>query len=92
MNATIYLFVGGILGLLVVLLMRVKSPLVIFINVGVGVIGAFLAGWIYTPLFGIHMANQSYFNLSALLVSLAGAAILLSVVNFMLWKGPRLEQ
>lgn len=47
----------------------------------VGVVGALIAGWIISPLVGIPTINQDVFSLSALLVSLLGAIVLLGVVN-----------
>jgi uncharacterized membrane protein YeaQ/YmgE (transglycosylase-associated protein family) len=48
----------------------------------VGIVGAFLAGWILTPLFGAGTINQSDFSFPALLISFAGAVILLLIVTF----------
>ena len=53
----------------------------VFLNIVVGVIGALLAGFLLTPLFGIGTINQSNFSLPALLVSLLGAIVLLAIVN-----------
>ena len=50
-------------------------------NIVVGIVGAFVAGWLLTPLFGIGTINES-FSLPAMLLSLGGAVILLAVVNF----------
>jgi uncharacterized membrane protein YeaQ/YmgE (transglycosylase-associated protein family) len=44
-------------------------------------VGAFVAGWFLTPLFGITTINQNNFSLPALLVSLLGAVLLLAVVR-----------
>jgi uncharacterized membrane protein YeaQ/YmgE (transglycosylase-associated protein family) len=53
----------------------------IMVNVLVGIIGALLAGFLLTPLFGVGTINQSNFSLPSLLLSLFGAIILLAVVN-----------
>jgi uncharacterized membrane protein YeaQ/YmgE (transglycosylase-associated protein family) len=47
----------------------------------VGIVGALLAGFLLSSLFGIGTINQSNFSLPALLVSLLGAIILLAIVN-----------
>jgi uncharacterized membrane protein YeaQ/YmgE (transglycosylase-associated protein family) len=47
----------------------------------VGIVGAFLAGLVLTPLFGVGTINQGNFSLGGLLVSLLGAVILLAIVN-----------
>jgi uncharacterized membrane protein YeaQ/YmgE (transglycosylase-associated protein family) len=61
----------------------------ILLNVVVGIVGAFLAGIVLTPLLGIGTINQSNFSLPALLVSLGGAVILLFVVSLMRGRGVR---
>ena len=45
------------------------------------IIGAFLAGLVLSPLFGIATINQNNFSLGGLLISLLGAVILLAIVN-----------
>ena len=52
-------------------------------NVIVGVVGAFLAGLVLTPLLGTGTINEGNVSLAALLVSLLGAVILLAVVSFL---------
>jgi uncharacterized membrane protein YeaQ/YmgE (transglycosylase-associated protein family) len=54
----------------------------LMLNVIVGIVGAFVAGWFLTPLFGISTINQTNFSFPALLLSLGGAIILLAVLNF----------
>jgi uncharacterized membrane protein YeaQ/YmgE (transglycosylase-associated protein family) len=53
----------------------------LLLDIVVGIVGAFLAGWFLTPLFGVSTINQANFSLPALLVSLLGAIILLAVVR-----------
>jgi uncharacterized membrane protein YeaQ/YmgE (transglycosylase-associated protein family) len=55
----------------------------ILLNVIVGIVGAFIAGYVLTPFFGISTINQNNFSLPALLVSLGGAVILLFVVSLL---------
>jgi uncharacterized membrane protein YeaQ/YmgE (transglycosylase-associated protein family) len=79
MNFIIWLIVGGIIGWVASLIMR--SPEGIVLNVVVGIVGAFLAGWLISPLVGVGTINQNNFSLGGLLVSLVGAVILLAIVN-----------
>jgi uncharacterized membrane protein YeaQ/YmgE (transglycosylase-associated protein family) len=51
------------------------------LNIIVGIVGAFLAGLLISPLLGVGTINQGNFSLGALLVSLLGAIVLLGVVN-----------
>jgi len=50
MNIIILLVVGGILGWLASIVMRTDGQQGIFLNIIVGIVGAFLAGFIITPL------------------------------------------
>ena len=81
MNFIIWLIVGGILGWLASLVMRTAGQQGILLNVIVGVVGAIVGGWLLSPLVGVSTINQSNFSVPGLLVSLAGAVILLAVVN-----------
>ena len=81
MNFIIWLIVGGLIGWVASMVMRTNGQMGMVLNVVVGIVGALVAGWFLTPLFGISTINQSNFSLPALLVSLMGAIILLAVVN-----------
>jgi uncharacterized membrane protein YeaQ/YmgE (transglycosylase-associated protein family) len=81
MNIIIWLIVGGLIGWVASLVMGVNKQQGIVINVVVGIVGAVLAGWFLTPLFGITTINQSNFSLPAVLVSLMGAILLLAIVS-----------
>jgi uncharacterized membrane protein YeaQ/YmgE (transglycosylase-associated protein family) len=81
MNFILWLIIGGILGWIASLLMRTDAQQGVFLNIVVGVIGALLAGFLLTPLFGVGTINQNNFSLSGLFVSLLGAIILLAIVN-----------
>ena len=77
----IWLVIGGVVGWLASLLMRTDEQQGIVLNVVVGVVGAFLAGWFISPLVGVGTINQNNFSLASVLVSLIGAVILLAIVN-----------
>jgi uncharacterized membrane protein YeaQ/YmgE (transglycosylase-associated protein family) len=81
MNIIIWLIVGGLIGWVASAVMGVNKQQGVVINVIVGIVGAVLAGWFLTPLFGITTINQSNFSLPAVLVSLMGAILLLAVVS-----------
>ena len=82
MNFILWIIVGGILGWIASLIMRTDAQQGVGLNIVVGIIGALVAGFLLTPLFGIATINQSNFSLPSLLVSLLGAIILLAIVNF----------
>ena len=79
-NFIIWLIVGAIIGWLASQLMGKREGLLL--NIIVGIVGAFLAGLVLTPLLGIPTINQGVFSLPALLVSLVGAIALLAIVSF----------
>jgi uncharacterized membrane protein YeaQ/YmgE (transglycosylase-associated protein family) len=81
MNFILWLILGGILGWIASIIMHTNAQQGIVLNIVVGIIGAMVAGFLLTPLFGIGTINQNSFSLPALFVSLLGAIILLAIVN-----------
>ena len=81
LNFIIWIIVGGVLGWLASLVMRTDAQQGTLLNIIVGIVGALVAAWLLSPLFGIGTINQGNFSLPALLISLLGAIILLAVVN-----------
>ena len=78
-NFIVWLIVGAIIGWIASMIMRTRGGLLV--DIIVGVVGAFIAGLVLTPLLGIGTINQGNFSLPALVVSLLGAIILLLVVK-----------
>ena len=81
MNFIIWLIAGAVIGWVASIIMRTNSRQGLLLDIVVGIVGAFVAGVVLTPLFGISTINQNNFSLPALLVSLMGAIILLAVVS-----------
>lgn len=81
MNIIILLVVGGILGWLASIVMRTDGQQGIFLNVIVGIVGAFLAGFIITPLIGGAPITSGNFDIRSLIASFLGAVVLLAIVN-----------
>ena len=81
MNIVIWLVIGGVIGWLASIVMRTDGQQGLLLNVVVGIVGSLLGGWLLSPLVGVSTINQSNFSLPGLLVSLAGAVILLAIVN-----------
>jgi len=82
MGFIIWLIVGGIIGWLASLVMRTDAQQGMFLNIVVGIIGAFLGGFIFSALgIGGSNINNSDFSLSSLIVSFLGAVVLLAIVN-----------
>lgn len=80
-NFLVWIILGGILGWIASMIMRTDAQQGTFLNIIVGIVGAFLAGMFLSPLFGINTINQNNFSIPSLLVSLLGAVILLGIVN-----------
>lgn len=80
-NFLIWIILGGVLGWLASMIMNTDASQGTLLNIIVGIVGAFVAGLVLTPLFGIATINQNNFSIPALLVSLLGAVILLAIVN-----------
>ena len=80
MNFLIWLIVGGVVGWLASLIMKTDGQQGILLNVVVGIVGAFIAGYLISPMVGVPTINQG-FSIGSFIVSLIGAVILLAIVN-----------
>jgi len=81
MNLIIWLVVGGLIGWVASMMMRTDGQQGLILNVVVGIVGAFLGGWLLAPMLGAGTINQNDFSIGGLVVSLLGAVILLAIVN-----------
>ncbi|MEP6502557.1 MAG: GlsB/YeaQ/YmgE family stress response membrane protein [Betaproteobacteria bacterium] len=81
MNFIVWLIVGGLIGWVASKIMRTDAQQGIFLNIVVGIVGAFLGGWLIAPMIGSGTINQNDFSAIGLVVSLVGAVILLAIVN-----------
>jgi uncharacterized membrane protein YeaQ/YmgE (transglycosylase-associated protein family) len=77
----VWLIVGAFVGWLASVIMRTDARQGALLNIIVGILGAFLAGLLLTPVFGVGTINSGNFSLPAVIISLLGAVILLGVVN-----------
>lgn len=76
MGLIVWLVIGGVVGWLASIVMRTDGQQGIFLNVIVGIVGAFIGGL----LFGGSI-NNGAITVTTFLVSLVGAIILLAIVN-----------
>lgn len=81
MNLILSIVVGGLLGWVASMIMGTNDKQGMFLNVVVGIVGAFLGGLLLAPLFDTGTINQGDFSAGSLLVSLAGAVVLLAIVS-----------
>lgn len=75
MGIIIWLIIGGIIGWLASMVMRTDAQQGIFLNIVVGIVGAFIGGLLFGG--SINAGITLYTFLS----SLVGAIILLAIVN-----------
>ena len=78
MNILIYLIAAAVIGWVASELMHDRSGLLM--NIVVAVVGAFLAGYFLSPLFGVGTINDAI-TIPTMLVTLLGAVILLAIVR-----------
>jgi uncharacterized membrane protein YeaQ/YmgE (transglycosylase-associated protein family) len=77
MGLILWLIVGGVIGWLASIIMRTDGQQGIFLNIVVGIVGAFIGGLIFSG----GSINRAPLTLTSFLVSLVGAIILLAIVN-----------
>jgi uncharacterized membrane protein YeaQ/YmgE (transglycosylase-associated protein family) len=75
-NLIVWLILGGVIGWLASIVMRTDGQQGIILNIIVGIVGAFISGFIFN-----HDMNNNDFSLIALFEAFIGAVILLAIVN-----------
>lgn len=78
MNFIIYLIVGAFVGYIASRIMHTNSQQGLLLDIVVGIVGAFLAGYFISPLVGVGTINDAI-TLPTVLVSLVGAVVLLAL-------------
>lgn len=80
MNLIIYLIAGAIVGYVASRIMNTNGQQGTLMDIVVGVIGAFIAGYFLSPLFGIGTINDAV-TIPTMLVTLLGSVVLLWIVK-----------
>lgn len=78
MNIIIYLIAGAVVGYIASRIMRTNSQQGLLMDIVVGVVGAFLAGYFISPLLGVGTINDGV-TIPTMLVTLLGSVVLLWV-------------
>jgi uncharacterized membrane protein YeaQ/YmgE (transglycosylase-associated protein family) len=78
MNIIIYLIAGAVVGYVASLIMKTNSQQGPLMDIVVGVVGAFLAGYFISPLLHVGTINQAI-TFPTLLVTLLGSIVLLAI-------------
>jgi uncharacterized membrane protein YeaQ/YmgE (transglycosylase-associated protein family) len=76
MNLIIYLIAGAIVGYIASRIMKTNSQQGLILDIVVGVVGAFIAGFFISPLLGIGTINDAI-TIPTMLVTLIGSVVLL---------------
>jgi uncharacterized membrane protein YeaQ/YmgE (transglycosylase-associated protein family) len=77
MGLIVWLVVGGVVGWLASMVMRTDAQQGIFLNIVVGIVGAFIGGL----LLGGGTINDGVITPTTFVISLLGAIVLLAIVN-----------
>ncbi len=77
MGLILWLIIGGVIGWIASMIMRTDAQQGIFLNIIVGIVGAFIGGLILSG----GSINSAPLTLTSFIVSLLGAVILLAIVN-----------
>jgi uncharacterized membrane protein YeaQ/YmgE (transglycosylase-associated protein family) len=86
MNVIVYLIAAAAVGWVATKIMGDHSNLLI--NIIVAVVGAFLAGYLLSPIFNVGTIND-VITVSTMLVTLLGSVILLAALNLFRGRGLR---
>ncbi len=84
-NLIIYLIAGAIVGYIASRIMRTNSQQGLLLDIVVGVVGAFLAGYFLGPLLGVGTINDAI-TIPTMLVTLLGSVILLAIYKLLFGK------
>jgi len=79
-NLLIYLIVAAVIGWVASELMHDRASLLL--NIIVGIVGAFLAGYFISPLVGVGTINDAI-NVPTMLVTLLGAVVVIGIVHLL---------
>ncbi len=78
MNFLLWLLLGAVAGWIASLIMKTNQSQGTLLDIVVGIVGAFLGGWLFQT-FG--QAGVTGFNFYSLLVAIVGAVVLLFLVR-----------
>ena len=76
MNFIIWIIAGALVGWVASMVMRTNARQGLLLDIVVGVVGAFLAGYFISPLLGIGTINDAI-TIPTMLVTLLGSVVLL---------------
>ena len=81
MSFIIWILVGALVGWIASLIMKTDAQQGTILNIVIGILGAFLGGYLISPLVGVSTINQNALSIPSILVSIVGAVIII-----LIWK------
>lgn len=79
MDIIVWIIVGALAGWVASMIMKTDASMGALANIVVGIIGAFLGGWVVS-LFGYNVA-EGQINIPSILTAILGAVILLAIIK-----------
>jgi len=79
MDIIIWVIVGALAGWVASMIMKTDASMGALANIVVGIIGAFIGGWVVS-LFGYNVA-EGQINIPSILTAILGAVILLAIIK-----------
>ena len=83
MNIVIWLLTGGLAGWQASMLLTVDGRQGLLLNIGVGIVGAVIGGWLFVGRFGTSTLNDGNASVGGFLVALLGAVVLLGLMRLL---------
>ncbi len=78
LDIVLWILFGALAGWIASMIMKTNGQMGALANIVVGIIGAFIGGFLFRTLTGINVEG---FNLTSLIVAIIGAVILLALVK-----------
>lgn len=85
MGIILTLLLGGLAGWIASQILNRDNEMGIFLNIALGIVGAFLANWLLAPIFDAS-ARLDTVSVSGFLMSVLGATVLLAIINLVTLK------
>ena len=79
MGFIIWILVGALVGWIASLIMKTDAQQGTILNIVIGIVGAWLGGYLISPLVGVSTINQNALSIPAILVSIVGAVIVIVI-------------
>jgi uncharacterized membrane protein YeaQ/YmgE (transglycosylase-associated protein family) len=83
LSVVVWIAIGAVIGWVASRVMGTGGAQDVGANIVIGIVGAALAGFVLSPMFGLPTLNQDVFHLGSLLLSLIGAVILVAAAGLL---------